>query len=170
MAYLFSIMDLLGAMAAPYMDASGNLLDTALKAFRDPNNPRAPFVLDPMVLSEPSDDLVGDVVSYLPRLQGDPDTTLSAIADLQGNPVRDPADAAHRRLLRVISTDDFGEYLYRKNGTRRFLVDSNNLQVDIAFGSGAALELSSARTASLTYSMPTKASSLHSSRTSVSLR
>jgi hypothetical protein len=139
-SYLFSITDLLAVMAGPYVDGFGNLEDPALRALRDPTNPRAPFVLDPTALTAPSDELVGDIISYLPRLQGDPDIHPSAIADLQGNPIRDPADAAHRRLLHPISTDDFGEYLYRKNGTRRFLIDSNNLQVDISVGNGAALE------------------------------
>jgi hypothetical protein len=140
-SYLVSIIDLLSVMAAPYLDSSGMLLDPALRLFRDPNDQRNAYVRDPNLLTRPSDDLVGDIVSYLPRLQGDP-AGPSVISDRQGRPIRDPRDLGPvpKLLLHPISTDDFGEYLYRKNGTRRFLVDTNSPLVDILPGTGSALE------------------------------
>ena len=43
-------------------------------------------------------------------------------------------------LQNPVSAEDWGMYQYRKNGTRRFLVDSNNLYISIRTGEGVALE------------------------------
>jgi hypothetical protein len=56
---------------------------------------------------------------------------------LDGEQVRrDPGDG----LTHPIPAADWGVFLLRKNGTRRFLVDSNNLYVSIFVGDGHALE------------------------------
>jgi hypothetical protein len=49
---------------------------------------------------------------------------------------RDPGPG----LTNPITAADWGVFLMRKNGTRRFLVDSNNLYVSIVVGEGQALE------------------------------
>jgi hypothetical protein len=75
------------------------------------------------------DDEVYDFISYLPR-------TADEFLDDNGDVIR----GRNGELKRPISDGEWGEYLYRKNNTRRFLVDSNNVYLNIRSSGGAALE------------------------------
>ena len=74
------------------------------------------------------DETVFDFLSFLPRLE---DELVS-----QDVVLRNPDDT----LQYNISIDEWGEYLFKKNATRRFLLDSNNLYVSLLLGDGVALE------------------------------
>ena len=68
------------------------------------------------------DDVRSEMVSYVPELR------------LQARAGRlDASDLAPFKTR-------YAEYLFRKEMTRRFLVDSNNLLIDIEPGTGSALE------------------------------
>lgn len=115
----------LAIMRAPYFDPSTRaLLDPARTAFK-----REAERVSAQSLSELDDEQVADLLSYVPRLGGE-------ILDENEHVERNEND----ELLYQITTDDWGEYLYRKNATRRFLVDSNNLYLSLHTGEGAALE------------------------------
>lgn len=74
------------------------------------------------------DEQVTDIASYLPELR---DLLLTP----EGRVIRN-----NGVLLRPPTQAEWGYYLYRKNSTRRFLVDSNNLYLSIRPGGGVALE------------------------------
>jgi hypothetical protein len=112
---------------------AGKLLDPALKDYylQTAGN----------IYNNLTDEEVRDLTSYLPRLEENLfqiDGDGQFIHDQRGRPsVRRKAGGQ----LELPPTDcDYGEYLYRKNNTRRFLVDSNNLYLDIRPSEGAALE------------------------------
>ncbi|WP_378173959.1 hypothetical protein [Aquimarina sp. SS2-1] len=84
--------------------------------------------LDPESLKLLTDETVLDFISFLPRL----DKQLI----LEGEIIRN----VDGKLSYEISTEEWGTYLFKKNATRRFLVDSNNLYVSLLLGSGVALE------------------------------
>jgi hypothetical protein len=119
-------------MRAPYVDPTegDTLLDPALRAFRERAGEQRML----------SDEQVEDLLTYLPRLESqllETDSNGSVIVDAQGRPrVR----RSNGLLQNPVSSRDWAEYLYRKNGTRRFLVDSNNLYLSIRIGQGAILE------------------------------
>jgi hypothetical protein len=115
---------MLGLMRSRYVGADGLLRDPALKSFR-----RIADALSASRLAQVNDTTVEDLLSYLPRLE-------PQLLDAEGNVRR----AANGDLLNPISRLDWAEYLYRKNGTRRFLLDSNNLYLSLRLGAGVALE------------------------------
>jgi hypothetical protein len=132
---------LLALLRAPYVgDATvfggryeGALLDPALRDHWVQTRGHTYANLD--------DQQARDVASYLPRLAPtlfvtDPNGLIAY--DAAGLPV--VARDASGNLVVPPSPDDYAEYLYRKNGTRRFLVDSNNLYLSIRRGAGVALE------------------------------
>jgi hypothetical protein len=119
---LLGIREVLGDLAKEYITPTGTLRDPARELFR-----REAEKVDPVELRRLSDDEVFDLVSYLPRLG-------SVLLD--DGVVRRSEDG----LEYPISHDDWAEYLYKKNSTRRFLVDTNNLYLNIFTSSGAALE------------------------------
>jgi hypothetical protein len=126
---------ILSMMRAPYVDPETDTLrDPALSAFID----------DASEQSKLEEEQLDDLLSYLPRLAKDlleTDDSGNIIRDTNGNVrVRKKANGDDSELENPISKEDWGEYLYRKNGTRRFLVDSNNLYLSIRTGEGAALE------------------------------
>jgi len=124
---------LMSRLREDYNDDDGTLLDPALTAFE--KKARELVRKNPNMLKTLSDSKVMDFLSYLPRLWDE-------LVDGNGDVIRDeninPNDPKH--LHYQITPEEWGKYLYRKNGTRRFLVDSNNLYLNIRTGDGAALE------------------------------
>ena len=122
---VIGINEVLSVLANPYMDpATGSLKDPAWDLFQ-----REAKKTSSGRLRQLTDEEVYDFISYLPRL-ADP------LLDDNGDVIRVP----NGDLKRPISQDEWGEYLYRKNNTRRFLVDSNNVYLNIRASGGAALE------------------------------
>jgi hypothetical protein len=125
---IISINETLGAMIQPYINPddqlrTATLLDPA-RAFFEQEAEK----VHPNLLKTLNDEQVYDFLSYLPKLA-------SKLLDQNGNIVRTGDILDHQ-----ISSAEWGEYLYRKNNTRRFLVDSNNLYLNIRVSGGAALE------------------------------
>lgn len=140
-----SLNGLLSLLRIPYLDENdqADLLDPALKAFRaQAENPKSygnnigieksaeGKVTNIIKLNE---EKVLDIISYLPRLQE---------SLIQGND-----DGGYEFLINEdgilknpIKIKDWAEYIYRKNGTRRFLVDSNNLYLSIRLDDGSTFE------------------------------
>ena len=114
-------------LRGPYVGPDRRLRDPALDAFR--HEAQEVAAQNPALLAAPPQDLVIDVLSYLPAL---------------GKPLARPdglvAYAPDRLARGALSVEEYALYLYRRNGTRRFLVDSNNLYLRIDAGEGAALE------------------------------
>lgn len=129
-ATLALAVDLNGLMLlsrAHYVDpATGDLLDPALTGFRREAAGRTPAALAGLGDAE-----VFDLVSYLPALAA---TLLTA--DSPPQVLRD----GQGRLVNPPTTEQWAQYLYRSNGTRRFLVDSDNVTLALRVGEGAALE------------------------------
>jgi hypothetical protein len=125
-----TILDLnamLATLRAPY-ERGGVLHDPALTFFEQ----EAKRMSDEE--RHTVDDLVVlDFVSYLPELE-------AKLVEYQGNPPRPRVLRGEKGLNYQITEDEWAQYLYRKNGTRRFLVDSNNLYLSLRTGEGAALE------------------------------
>jgi hypothetical protein len=119
---LLGIREVLGDLAKDYLTPTGTLRDPARELFR-----REAEQVDSVELRHLSDDEVFDLVSFLPRLG-------SVLLD--DGVVRRSEDG----LEYPISHEQWAEYLYKKNSTRRFLVDTNNLYLNIFTSSGAALE------------------------------
>ena len=119
--------NLLGVLAlskTPYADpVTGDLLDPALTSFR-----RAAAGRSAAQLAALSDDQVLDLASYFPRLAASLLTANGTVARTNGVLTTPP------------TTEQWAQYLYRKNGTRRFLVDSDNVTLALRVGDGAALE------------------------------
>jgi hypothetical protein len=139
--WLVSLNFVLNEMRRPYLGDKntcagkyeGKFLDPALRGFCNQ--------VQGKTFEKLKDDEVWDLASYLPRLEEklfETDTEGNIVLDARGQP----------RILRNTNNDlqkppiaeDYAEYLYRKNGTRRFLVDSNNLYLSIRTSEGAALE------------------------------
>ncbi len=110
-----------------YVDNKGKLLDPALTSYVKEAEKIVHY--DPDSLKNLSDSEVRDFLSYLPHLWN---KLIGKTGDLRKKP--------NGQLNYKITPEEWGEYLYRKNGTRRFLVDSNNLYLNIRASSGAALE------------------------------
>jgi hypothetical protein len=121
---VIGINEVLGELAKPYTDGNGSLKDPAWDLFQ-----REAKKEKPGRLRQPTDEEVYNFISYLPRLA-------DQLLDDNGDVIR----GANGELQRPISYDEWGEYLYRKNNTRRFLVDSNNVYLNIRASGGAALE------------------------------
>ncbi|MGH8655928.1 MAG: hypothetical protein ACREYE_28790 [Gammaproteobacteria bacterium] len=122
---VIGINEVLGVLANPYTDPiTGSLKDPAWDLFQ-----REAKKTSSRRLRQLTDEEVFDFISYLPRL-----------ADQLLNDNGDVIRVANGELKRPISHDEWGEYLYRKNNTRRFLVDSNNVYLNIRASGGAALE------------------------------
>jgi hypothetical protein len=119
---LIGLNEVLTLMATPYMDGQRRLRDPARNLFD-----RLAGQQTLAELRQLSDEEVYDLVSYLPRLRRE-------LLDDQGNVRR------NGQLHHQVTHEDWAEFLYRKNNTRRFLVDSNNLYLDIRASGGAALE------------------------------
>lgn len=137
-----SLSYLLEMMRQPYFGANGELLDPALLDFLE--KVKADVHKDPNFLKELSNEEVSLIASYLPQLE---DTLFET--DDDGNvefgrhgPIvrRKTGQGLTNELNSPPTADEYAEYLYRKNGTRRFLVDSNNLYLNIRASEGAALE------------------------------
>ncbi len=118
--------DLMSIVRGPYVSATGALQDPAL-AFERTRTQDPAF--DWPALRMLSDPEVVDFVSYLPWL-------VNALLDDTGRVLRDADGGTTHRIGR----EDWAYYLYRKNATTRFLVDTNNLYLNIFASSGAALE------------------------------
>jgi len=124
---VIGVNEVLGELASPYTDpVTGLLKDPAWDLFQREAQKRTGLFGRVRQLT---DEEVYDFISYLPRL---------AYQLLDGN--GDVMRGANDELKRPISHDEWGEYLYRKNNTRRFLVDSNNVYLNIRASGGAALE------------------------------
>ena len=115
------------------------VLDIARSVYTDPSGTRLRdpaldfFVseaeaLPPNALATLDDETIFDFISFLPKLE-------SELVN-QNTVLRNADDT----LQYSISTDEWAEYLFKKNATRRFLVDSNNLYVSLLLGNGVALE------------------------------
>ena len=116
--------EVLNMARSAYTDPSGTRLrDPALDFFISEAE-----ALPPNALKTLDDETVFDFLSFLPRLE---DELVS-----QDVVLRNPDDT----LQYNISIDEWGEYLFKKNATRRFLLDSNNLYVSLLLGDGVALE------------------------------
>jgi hypothetical protein len=115
-------------MRDKYHDGYGNLLDPALTAFRSEANELQQRT--PQKFNAPTYEEILEILSYIPRLG-------KKITDDQNRFIDYKPDELDSL---PISINDYAEYLYRKNGTRRFLVDSNNLYLNIRASEGAALE------------------------------
>jgi hypothetical protein len=124
---VIGLNEVLGILANPYIDPhTGTLKDPAWDLFqREAQKVTGIFGS----LRRLTDEKVYDFISYLPRL-----------ADLMLDENGDVIRLANGELERPISSGEWGEYLYRKNNTRRFLVDSNNVYLNIRASGGAALE------------------------------
>jgi hypothetical protein len=109
---------LLGEIRAPYVGSDGELKDPALRLAVDEADEK----------TELTQAQIEDLLSYLPRLE-------KRLLDANGE--INPSKVSKKN---PITKEEWGEYLYRKNGTRRFLVDSNNLYLNLRVGIGAALE------------------------------
>ncbi len=121
---LLGLQEVLALSMAPYVDPlTGMLIDPALRLYQ-----RRATAVNLADLRRLTDDQVFDVLSYLPNLAGQ-------LLDGSGNVVR-----AGSLLSYQISRDEWGDYLYRMNNTRHFLLDSNNVYLNIRVSGGAALE------------------------------
>jgi hypothetical protein len=124
---ILGLNEVLAILASPYTDPnSGSLKDPAWDLFQRRAGEK--LGLSGNLLQLP-DEQVYDFISYLPRLA-------KQMLDDHGDVIRTPKG----ELNRPISTEEWGEYLYRKNNTRRFIVDSNNVYLNIRASGGAALE------------------------------
>ncbi|MBU1340703.1 MAG: hypothetical protein KKE44_01435 [Proteobacteria bacterium] len=128
-----NLQTLMARMREDYVDDDGTLLDPALADFEE--QARELVRKDPGVLARLNNSEVLDFLSYLPYLWKE-------MIDENGDIIRDenmnPNDP--KQLHYSITPEEWGKYLYCKNGTRRFLVDSNNLYLNIRTGDGVALE------------------------------
>lgn len=114
---LIDLGQMLMEMRAPYVQ-DGALVDPALR--RAIADAQAHARLDRAQLE--------DLLSYLPRLE-------ARYLDAAGEP-----DPALVTAATPVTAAEWGEYVWRKNATRRFLVDSNNLALDLVVGETSALE------------------------------
>lgn len=120
---LIGVNEILAAMSAPYLGPAGTLLDPAWSFYQ-----RQALQINLQTLRALSDGEVYDFLSYLPRLE-------SVLLDQNGDVLRAAGQLAYQ-----ITRAEWGEYLYRKGNTRRFLLDSNNLYLNLRVSGGAALE------------------------------
>jgi hypothetical protein len=121
------LAELLNIVRSAYADPSGSALrDPAFDAFLD--EAEALLIADPKAFKKISDDTVFDFVSFLSALS-------SELVDSTGKVIRQNGE-----LVFSIGAEQWAEYLFRRNATRRFLVDSNNLYVSLLLGQGVALE------------------------------
>jgi hypothetical protein len=116
---------LLARMRSSYVGPYGDLLDPALRACR-----REAAGLSDQQRRQIDDAKVNDILAYLPELE-------TSLKDARTGQVRRNANG---ELTYQITAEQWAQYLYRKNSTRRFLVDSNNLYLNLSVGAGAALE------------------------------
>lgn len=111
----------------PYVDtANGGLLDPALAASR-----REAGALTAAQLAALSDAQVWDFLTYFPEFAP---TMLTATSP------KKPVRATSGALTHPPTAEQWAQYLYRSNGTRRFLMDSDNVYLALRTGEGAALE------------------------------
>jgi hypothetical protein len=121
---LLSFEDLLAIKRAPYVGDDGDLRDPALDACK-----REAAHMTPQKLRQIVDAKAREVASFLPELE-------VQLLDANDQVRRD----ANRELQYQLTQEEWAQYLYLKNGTRRFLVDSNSLYLSLRVGEGAALE------------------------------
>lgn len=122
---VLTLADVLDIMCARFTDATGTeLRDPALDLFIEEAETLAPGALASL-----SDETVRELVSHIPEAA--PDLIGPGGEVLRGN------DGA---LLNPVSVERWGLFLLRRNGSRRFLVDSDNLYVSLLLGDGIALE------------------------------
>lgn len=118
------LQEVLNIIRSAYTDSNGTgLRDPALDFFVGEAEK-----LSPDALTKLPDGTVFDFISFLPHL------TEELIN--QEQVIRNDNET----LSYSISIEEWGEYLFKKNATRRFLVDSNNLYVSMVLGDGVALE------------------------------
>jgi hypothetical protein len=120
---LIGINEIIAQMSAPYRGDTGALRDPARDYFD-----RQAKAVPAATLRQLDDQAVYDFLLYFPRLT-------PQLLNGAGNVIRTGQD-----LNYVIKASEWGEYLYRKNNTRLFLVDSNNLYMNLRVSDGAALE------------------------------
>ena len=125
---IVSLNGLSAALRHPYLDPDpekpDTLLDPALNYFKGIAS--AKDKLD--------DETVIDLVSHLPRRRG----KLLIIKADEGKITVDRNNDL--TLKNPVSKNEWAEYLYRKNNTRRFLVNSNNLYLSIRTDDGSTFE------------------------------
>ncbi|MCG3130883.1 MAG: hypothetical protein FLDDKLPJ_01657 [Phycisphaerae bacterium] len=128
--WVVNLSVVLAMMRAKYADPQKpwKLRDPALDAFVDEVDRYYPA--GNLLTLDLDDDEVREFVSLLPRANAD-----KKLIDDNGLVIRDS-----QRRISQIKREDWIEYLYCRNGTRRFLVDSNNLYLSLFTGAGAALE------------------------------
>jgi hypothetical protein len=125
---VLSLNAILTALRAPWVE-DGALKDPALTAYEHEAQQ-----MDDQTRRNLGDPMVLDLVSYLPRLA-------PHLVDYQEPPLPPIVlRQANGELIHQITQQDWAQYLYRKNCTRRLLVDSNNLYLSLRTGEGAALE------------------------------
>jgi hypothetical protein len=118
------LQEVLNIVRSEYTNTNGTALeDPAFRFFLKEANG-----LQQGALANLNDDTVLDFASFLPRLN-------DQLFD-DNNVKRKPDNS----LQYDISKMEWAEYLFKKNATRRFLVDSNNLYVSLVLGEGVALE------------------------------
>lgn len=121
---ILGLQDVLAIAMNPYFDpATDALIDPALRASQ-----RRAASVAAVDLRRLTDEQVVDVVSYLPALA-------EHLLDANGRVARTEANLDYQ-----ITAAEWAQYLYRRNNSRRFLLDSNNVYLNIRVSGGAALE------------------------------
>lgn len=119
------LQEVLNMLRSEYTNDEGTgLEDPAFGYFLKEANSLAPGALSSL-----DEDIILDFQSFLPHLR-------DQLFDQNGELLRNPDQS----LQYSISTREWAEYLFKKNATRRFLVDSNNLYISLVLGDGVALE------------------------------
>ena len=118
-----------------YQNDLFDMLNLAKSAYIDPNSPET--LIDPQLMVIKEKEEVPDPIPRKVRLE-----MIELVPDLRAEYEVLPEDERTSFLEQDdIFTDDlYWEYLFRKQNTRRFVVDTNNLIVDIEVGTGSALE------------------------------
>jgi hypothetical protein len=121
---LLGLPDVVTEMAAPYREPGTSALRDPARTYFEQQAQR----VDLQELLLLPDEAVYDLVAHLPRL-------LPELLDQNGEVARNNGQLAYQ-----LTQNDWAQYLYLKNNTRRFLVDSNNLYLNLCSSGGVALE------------------------------
>ena len=124
---VFSLEQVLDILRGPYRGPDDKLRDPAWDEFL--GVAESAITDDGDALRKISDQDTHDYLSFFPERTDE-------FTDQDGNILRDQDSL----LTGIITVEQWADYLLRKNGTRRFLVDSNNLYVNLVLGDGVALE------------------------------
>jgi hypothetical protein len=145
-----NLFDMLHLMRNFYMDLeTGEFLDPAIRVMKDPNSSSYIPPPDPIPAKQRK-----EMVEYVPEIRGkyeglgedEKDAFLKdGLLPEQRKELKAIADPREKKkFLKENSCfedpDLYYEYLFRKEYSRRFLVDTNNLILDLEAGTGSALE------------------------------